>query len=94
MPWRSSRDEIAALVRRWFGGELTAGAFQVQYWALRRRLMAAGETFPGEFGRIVSELEPAINDYSDDPDPAYSEIGEPELRRAATEALQRMEAMV
>jgi hypothetical protein len=90
----SAQREMVAIVRRWLVGDSSITAFESDYWATRRRLLdETSEAFTGVFGQAMSDIDVAVDAYSDDERVLYS-IREPQLRDEVVAAMDRLRAQV
>ena len=88
----NTQREMVAVVRRWLAGDSSISAFESNYWTTRSRLLnETPEAFTGVFGKAMSDIDVAVDAYSDDERVLYS-IREPQLRNEVAAAMDRLRA--
>jgi hypothetical protein len=86
----NAQREMVAVVMRWFSGDASISAFESDYWTTRRRLLnETPEAFTGVFGSAMSDIDVAVDAYSDDESVLHS-IRKPQMRADVEAALGRL----
>ncbi len=92
MPTSTAQREMVALVRQWLSGSRSTTEFEADYWATRRQLLnATPGAFLGVFGEAMSDIDVAVDAYSDDERVLHS-IREPQMRDEVVAAMSRLRA--
>jgi hypothetical protein len=84
--------EMVAIVSRWLARGSSITAFESDYWTTRRRLLnEVPEAFTGVFGDSMSDIDVAVDAYSDD-ELVLGSIREPQMRDEVVAAMDRLRA--
>jgi hypothetical protein len=84
--------EMVTIVSRWLAGASSITAFESDYWTTRRRLLnEVPEAFTGVFGDSMSDIDVAVDAYSDD-ELVLGSIREPQMRDEVVAAMDRLRA--
>jgi hypothetical protein len=76
-----------ALVLKWFSDQLPTSEVRHAYFSLREERMDAGHQYSGAVAEFMSNIDTAMDVFSPNPDPHYSQIDEKGLRQEVGAAL-------
>jgi hypothetical protein len=90
MTARESVARLLAPIFEWLAGRLDPWDMDLEYWRIRRELMAGGEVFDGPPAQFLSNIDTAMDSFSPEPDRSHPDIDEAQLRAEIEVAIARL----